>query len=1003
MYILDRSNIHRHSPTKPYHGRRDADGCPRVSRLCVYNQYLHSDVCARLPKQFGSTSDKPEVDHVASNVEASASNAEVGPAPVLEVKSTPDEPSLPEAAFTPSLPTTNGLHADLPMNGVPADSGEDLPAPAYSSPQPPVDSEPPQLPTQDAPISSNTTSFADSVVPSSVPAEAQSSLMTTESSQPIMEPIQEPVPQPPISDLRSPPHADELSAAQVAEAEAQKHAEDNAAVADIPPAVDIVEPLPVSEPVSEPVEDFTSDVEPAPIQRSIPEANQPTPPINDILEPVKVSETGLATPPAQSPPPAPEPAHAELPVEVESVVNDPVPAITQQEQPAEPAPTPAEPANVAEASADQEMVDAPALEIPPTKVAREREDDELDSERSAKRMKTDEPEASFKVPEVPAAASPSPAVSTPAPSTPNASGEIAPDGDNTITAPRLSHMKKVISNLKKSNASTAFRQPVDYKALNIPSYPEIVKTPMDLSKIDQKLKNGTYTGVSEFVADFDLIVANCVAFNGREHGITVQAIKMQNSFQNQMKQLPKAQFAEPSKEEKKLAKLKQEPTRTAPPRRPSVSTTAPPPPVVSQSPKPASATTPAFAPGPDGVPLIRRDSNMTDGRPKRQIVPPKRNQEFAGGRPKKKKYELQLRFCQEVIKELTSGKHWQMNQYFTHPVDPVALNIPTYYQVIKKPMDLGTVETKLNNNVYEKAKDFEEDVRLVFKNCYKFNPDSDWVNQAGHQLEDLFNAKWATKDEWIASREPPSEPQSEVEDEDDEESEDEADDSEDDRNDKIARLQQQIAEMSKQMGELTQVKTGKKKKSTPPSAPTSKKSKNKNKKEKSKSIFPGLQKAEKKKSVSKPKPEKEKWVTFQEKQYISNGIAMLPEKQMSEALKIIQQSVPALADSNESEIELDIEEVPNHALIKLLNFVKRYAGPPPEETQKEESSFSAPSAPPKSKKNKPMSKTQQQAQINELRGKLSAYAAGPTSPGAIESIENDDSSDDDDSEESEED
>lgn len=639
-------------------------------------------------------------------------------------------------------------------------------------------------------------------------------------------------------------------------------------------------------------------------------------------------------------------------------------------------------------------------DAPPVKVAREREDDQ-NEEPAAKRMKTDEPEGSFKVPDVPAVASPSPAISTPAASTPAPQGDSAPDGDDTITPPRLSHMKKIISNLKKSNASTNFRQPVDYVALNIPNYPNVVTNPMDLSKIDQKLKTDGYTKISDFISDFELIISNCVAFNGTTHGVTQQAFKMQNSFKNQMHHLPKAQFAEPSKEEKKAARVKVEPTRQAPPRRPSVSTaTAVAPQGIAQSPKSATASTPAFAPGPDGVPLIRRDSNMTDGRPKRQIVPTKRNSEYGNSRPKKKKFELQLKFCEEVIRELVAPKHWVMNQYFTHAVDPVALNIPTYFQIIKKPMDLGTVQTKLQNNVYEKAKDFEEDVRLVFKNCYKFNPEGDYVNQQGHALEELFDKKWATKDDWIASREPPSEPQSEAEDEDESDSDDDGDDSEVERNDKIALLQKQIAEMSKQMGELTQPKS-KKKKSKSPNAPPQKKDKKKSKKDKPKTMFPGLQKSDKKKAAAKPKQEKVKWVTFAEKQYISNGIAMLPEQQMTQALKIIQQSVPNLANSNDAEIELDIEEVPNHALVQLLNFVKKYAGPPPEETHQEET-YIAPSAPPKSKKNKPMSKAQQEAQIQSLKGKLDSYAGGPASPGVAQSIENDDSSDSDD-EESEED
>jgi bromodomain-containing factor 1 len=643
----------------------------------------------------------------------------------------------------------------------------------------------------------------------------------------------------------------------------------------------------------------------------------------------------------------------------------------------------------------------------PPKQTREREDDTEDLERAAKRFKTDEPlkgseEPDFKMPEIPAA-------SVSGASSPQvANGESAAfngltDGDDTVTPARLAHMKKVISNLKKSNASAAFRLPVDYMALKIPSYPEIVKEPMDLQTIDQRLKQNQYRSVATFVRDFELIVHNCITFNGPDHGVSQAARKMQSSFRGQMRNLPKANDEEPSKETKKAAR-KHEPTRQAPPRRPSV--TAPNNTITVQpasSPKTVAPATPSFAPGPDGMPLIRRDSTLADGRPKRAIVPTKRNQEFGGGRPKKKKYELQLKFCDEVLKEIASPKHWQLNQYFTHPVDPVALNIPTYFQIIKKPMDLATVRTKLTNNVYEKARDFEEDVRLIFKNCYKFNPDGDLVHTSGRQLEDLFNEKWATKDEWIAAREPPSEPQSDADEDDEEEdveSEDEADDSEEDRNDKIKMLQKQIEEMSKQMGELTQKKSKKSKSKSPPTKKKAKAAK----KEKPAAGTPNLgkEKKERKKAAPRARPEKDRYVTFAEKQYISNGIAMLPEKQMQEALKIIQNSVPSLANSDQNEIELDIEEVPNHALLKLLNFVKRYAGPPPDEPKAEPADVYAPAAT-KSKKSKPMSKHEQEAQIEELKGRLGAYG-GPGSPNAVPSIEAGDSSDDDDgdSEESEE-
>lgn len=88
----------------------------------------------------------------------------------------------------------------------------------------------------------------------------------------------------------------------------------------------------------------------------------------------------------------------------------------------------------------------------------------------------------------------------------------------------------------------------------------------------------------------------------------------------------------------------------------------------------------------------------------------------------------------------------------------------------------------------------------------------------------------------------------------------------------------------------------------------------------------------------------------------------------------------------------------------LLKFVKKNA---PRGVIDEEDTISAPAAvTSKPKKNKPMSKYEQEAQINMLEGSLSRFQGTSTrSPDAMPSIENnDDSSDDedDDSEESEE-
>lgn len=48
-------------------------------------------------------------------------------------------------------------------------------------------------------------------------------------------------------------------------------------------------------------------------------------------------------------------------------------------------------------------------------------------------------------------------------------------------------------------------------------------------------------------------------------------------------------------------------------------------------------------------------------------------------------------------------------------------NILDYHDVIKEPMDLGTIRKKLSHNYYSGVRDFAYDMNLVWKNCYKYN------------------------------------------------------------------------------------------------------------------------------------------------------------------------------------------------------------------------------------------------------------------------------------------
>ena len=55
-------------------------------------------------------------------------------------------------------------------------------------------------------------------------------------------------------------------------------------------------------------------------------------------------------------------------------------------------------------------------------------------------------------------------------------------------------------------------------------------------------------------------------------------------------------------------------------------------------------------------------------------------------------------------------------------MDASALNLHDYHEIIKKPMDLSTIKKKMDGREYKDANEFATDVRLMFTNCYKYNP-----------------------------------------------------------------------------------------------------------------------------------------------------------------------------------------------------------------------------------------------------------------------------------------
>lgn len=55
------------------------------------------------------------------------------------------------------------------------------------------------------------------------------------------------------------------------------------------------------------------------------------------------------------------------------------------------------------------------------------------------------------------------------------------------------------------------------------------------------------------------------------------------------------------------------------------------------------------------------------------------------------------------------------------------LGIPDYFDIIKQPMDLGTIKQMMKNKEIQTREEFAEKVRLVFDNAILYNKPYDEV------------------------------------------------------------------------------------------------------------------------------------------------------------------------------------------------------------------------------------------------------------------------------------
>ncbi|XP_003892235.1 bromodomain testis-specific protein isoform X1 [Papio anubis] len=541
---------------------------------------------------------------------------------------------------------------------------------------------------------------------------------------------------------------------------------------------------------------------------------------------------------------------------------------------------------------------------------------------------------------------------------------------------QLQYLQKVVlKDLWKHSFSWPFQRPVDAVKLKLPDYYTIIKNPMDLNTIKKRLENKYYVKASECIEDFNTMFSNCYLYNKPGDDIVLMAQALEKLFMQKLSQMPQEEQVVGGKERIKKgtqqniavfsAKEKSSPNATEKVFKqqaiPSVfSKTSLSPLNVAQGAsvnsssqtvvqvtkgvkRKADTTTPATS-------VVKASSEFSPTFTEKSVtLPPIKENMPKNVLPdsqqqynvvKSVKVTEQLRHCSEILKEMLAKKHFSYAWPFYNPVDVNALGLHNYYDIVKNPMDLGTIKEKMDNQEYKDAYKFAADVRLMFMNCYKYNPPDHEVVTMARMLQDVFETHFSkipvepvesmplcyikTDITETTGRENTNEASSEG---------NSSGDSEDERVQRLAKLQEQLKAVHQQLQVLSQVPFRKLNKKKEKSKKEKKKEKVNNSNENPRKMCEQMRLKEKSKR-NQPKKRKQQYIgqksedednakpmNYDEKRQLSLNINKLPGDKLGRVVHIIQSREPSLSNSNPDEIEIDFETLKASTLRELEKYV----------------------------------------------------------------------------------
>lgn len=111
-----------------------------------------------------------------------------------------------------------------------------------------------------------------------------------------------------------------------------------------------------------------------------------------------------------------------------------------------------------------------------------------------------------------------------------------------ITSEDIPKINDILKNISMDPNSLIFQHPVDYEAEGLLDYPTVVKYPMDLSTVRNKLVNSIYTSAQEVIDDIMLIWKNCKIYNIEDSDIYRCAEYMEKLAKKNIEKYYKVKF-----------------------------------------------------------------------------------------------------------------------------------------------------------------------------------------------------------------------------------------------------------------------------------------------------------------------------------------------------------------------------------------------------------------------------------------------------------------------------